>query len=139
MQTMDDKQAFARRLRQALKRSSKKIETSADLAVQFSLRPPGIAITTQSAHKWLTGQSRPTPDKLKILAALLDVSPTWLLYGEESGAGTATRVRENLPIVPTPDELKMIGKVRSLPEARRVLVQEIIDMCLLDAEVWRGK
>ena len=139
MQTMDDKQAFARRLRQALKRSSKKIETSADLAVQFSLCPPGIAITTQSAHKWLTGQSRPTPDKLRILAALLDVSPTWLLYGEESAVRTATRVQEAPPVVPTSDELRMIEKVRSLPEARRILVREIIDMCLLDAEVWRNK
>jgi transcriptional regulator with XRE-family HTH domain len=139
MQKMDDKQAFAARLRQALKRSPKKIETAADLAVQFSLRHPAAAVTTQSAHKWLTGKSRPTADKLKTLATWLDVSPTWLLYGEVDRPKGATKLQEPEPIVPTPDELQMIKKIRSLPESRRLLVQEIIEICQLDPEVWRGR
>lgn len=137
MQKMDDKQAFAARLRQALKRSPKKIETAAELAVQFSLRHPDAAVTTQSAHKWLTGKSRPTADKLKTLAMWLDVSPTWLLYGVADLPQAVARIRLAEPVVPTLEELYLIEQVRSLPEARRQLVQEIIEMCLLDAQAKR--
>jgi transcriptional regulator with XRE-family HTH domain len=139
MQKMDDKQAFAARLRQALKRSPKKIETAADLAVQFSLRHPAAAVTTQSAHKWLTGKSRPTADKLKTLATWLDVSPTWLLYGEVDRPKAAAGLHEPRPLNPTPEELRMIEQIRSLPEARRLLILEIIEMCVVDAQVWRSK
>ena len=139
MKKLDDKQAFAARLRQALKRSPKKIETATDLAVQFSLRHSATAITTQSAHKWLTGKSRPTADKLKTLATWLDVSPTWLLYGTADRSKAPSQPKESQPIVPTAEELQMIEKVRSLPESRRQLVQEIIEICQLDAEVWRDK
>ncbi|OZI77659.1 hypothetical protein CAL22_03780 [Bordetella genomosp. 12] len=44
MQSMDDKQAFAARLRLALKRSPKLIESATRLAVQFSLRHPDAAM-----------------------------------------------------------------------------------------------
>jgi transcriptional regulator with XRE-family HTH domain len=134
MQKTDDKQAFASRLRQALKRSAKKISTAADLAVQFSLRHPEAAITTQSAHKWLTGKSRPTAEKLKTLAVWLDVSPTWLLYGVADLPQAAPRARLAEPVIPTPGELLLIERLRSLPESRRLLIQEIVEMCLLDAE-----
>jgi transcriptional regulator with XRE-family HTH domain len=134
----DDKQAFATRLQQALKRSPKKIKTAADLAVQFTLRHPDAPITTQSAHKWLSGQSRPTADKLKTLAVWLNVSPTWLLYGETDLSKTATR-REAKLVTPTSEELRLIEQFRSLPEARQGLIQEIIEMCLLDAEVWQSR
>jgi len=70
---------------------------------------------------------------------LLDVSPTWLLYGETDRSKAATRFQEAKPASPTCEELQMIEKIRSLPESRRLLVQEIIEICLLDAEVWRGK
>ncbi|OWT55661.1 transcriptional regulator [Candidimonas nitroreducens] len=139
MQKLDDKQAFAARLRQALKRSPKKIETAADLAVQFSLRHSATAITTQSAHKWLTGKSRPTADKLKTLATWLNVSPTWLLYGTADRPRAPAPLREPQPTIPTAEELRMIEKIRSLPESRRQLVQEIIEICQLDTEVWRDK
>ena len=135
MQKMDDKQAFASRLRQALKRSTKKIETAAELAVQFSLRHPNAAVTTQSAHKWLTGKSRPTAEKLKTLAMWLDVSPTWLLYGVADLPQEVTRVRSTEPVVPTPEELHLIEQLRSIPESRRLLIREIVEMCLLDTEV----
>jgi len=139
MQKMDDKLAFAARLRQALKRSPKKIETAADLAVQFSLRHPGTAISTQSAHKWLTGRSRPTADKLKTLSTWLNVSPSWLLYGTADRPKAAIRLQEPVPITPTAEELQIIEKIRSLPESRRQLVQEIIEICQLDPEVWRDR
>jgi len=137
MQKMDDKKAFSARLRQALKRSPKKIDSAADLAVQFSLRHPETAISTQAAHKWLTGQSRPTADKLKTLAMWLDVSPTWLLYGVADLPQTAAPSRQAEPVVPTSEELHLIAQVRSLPESRQRLVREIVEMCRLDADVRR--
>jgi transcriptional regulator with XRE-family HTH domain len=139
MRQMDEKQAFAARLQQALKRSPKKIRTAHDLAVQFSLRHPETSITTAAAHKWLTGRSRPTADKLQTLALWLNVTPTWLLYGDSPALKSATQEQNTASIVPTAAELQMIKKVRALPEFRQMLVQEIIEVCSIDTEVERSQ
>jgi len=138
MQQMDDKQAFATRLRQALKRSPKKIETATQLAVQFSLRHPNASITTQAAQKWLVGKARPTPDKIETLAQWLEVSPLWLRHGvpDESyrppkkGSATAPDFQ---PV--TEKERVMLRRLRAMPEARRHLIEEIVEQFALDDEV----
>jgi len=140
MQTMDEKQAFAQRLRQALKRSPKRIETATELAVQFSLRHPNAAITTQAAQKWLTGKSRPTPDKIETLAQWLDVPVLWLRHGVADDvrrpAGT-TAARPARAVPPTAQELRLLQRLRDMPEARRRLVQDIIEQFALDDEMYR--
>ena len=145
MQKMDDKQAFSARLRQALKRSPKKIETATELAVQFSLRHPGAAITPQAAQKWLTGKGRPTADKIETLAKWLQVSSTWLRYGIADQArpyplpalpvAGATLSEAKSP-VPTPDESLLLQRLRAMPEARRRLVYEVVEQFALEGEIW---
>ena len=67
----DEKQAFSLRLKQALKRSAKKIDTPTELALQFNLRHQNDSITVQAAQKWMTGKARPAVDKIETLAAML--------------------------------------------------------------------
>lgn len=140
MPPLDEKKAFAARLKQALKRSSKKIDTASQLATQFNLRHPAEPITPQAAQKWLSGTARPTVDKIKTLAEWLDVSEQWLRYG-------VTDMRRSKPpkgakpsdetIRATADELELIRRLRRLSEYRRQLVEGIVEQFALDGEIWK--
>ncbi|WP_342702387.1 transcriptional regulator [Burkholderia arboris] len=139
MPDVDDKKAFASRLRQALKRSSKKIETASELATQFNLRS-NEPITPQAAQKWLTGTARPTVDKIKTLADWLDVSPEWLRFGVTDMK--RSRPAKSAPpndeaIEPTAEELEILRRLRSLSAYRRQLVEGVIEQFSLDAEIWK--
>jgi len=141
MPDMDDKLAFASRLRQALKRSPKKIETATQLAVQFSLRHPNASITTQAAQKWLTGKARPTRDKVETLAQWLEVSPLWLLHGvAEPGYAKPAKARRSTVSEAAPlaeAERELLRRLRAMPEARRHLIEELVEQFSLDDEVGR--
>jgi len=137
----DEKQAFAQRLKQALKRSPKKVETPAELALQFNLRHPHEPITPQAAQKWLTGMARPTPDKIDTLASWLRVSAQWLRFGiaEKASPPVARAVHERIaddPVSLTADEIKLIARLRGLSEHRRYLVAEIVEQFALEQEIW---
>lgn len=45
-----------------------------------SKRPP---ITTHAARKWLMGEAIPTQDRIQVLAEWLNVSASWLRFGED--------------------------------------------------------
>ncbi|MCL2635597.1 MAG: transcriptional regulator [Betaproteobacteria bacterium] len=139
MEKASEKQAFAARLQQALKRSPKKIDTATELAVQFSLRHPDAAITPQAALKWLTGRARPTPDKIETLAKWLDVSPMWLRHGIADKARSGHAPKQDGPLQPTTEEIHLLERLRALPEARRLLVLGIAEQFALDGEVWADK
>lgn len=140
MPELDEKKAFAARLKQALKRSPKKIEAASELATQFNLRHPVEPITPQAAQKWLSGTARPTVDKIKTLADWLDVSEQWLRYG-------VTDMRRSKPpkgakpsdetIRPTEEELELIRRLRNLSAYRRQLVVGVIEQFSLDGEIWK--
>lgn len=140
MSELDEKKAFAARLKQALKRSSKRIETASELAIQFNLRHPAEPITPQAAQKWLSGSARPTLDKIKTLAAWLDVSEQWLRFGvtdmkRPRQPGQRQNVDET--IVPTGEELELIGRLRRLSAYRRQLIEGVIEQFSLDREIWK--
>ncbi|ASV99005.1 transcriptional regulator [Paraburkholderia aromaticivorans] len=139
MPTVDEKQAFTSRLKQALKRSPKKIEAASQLATQFNLRHPAEPITPQAAQKWLSGTARPTVDKIKTLAEWLDVSEQWLRYG-------VTDMKRSRPkgakpsdeaIRPTAEELELIRRLRQLSAYRRQLVEGVIEQFAMDGEIWK--
>ncbi len=141
MPTLDEKKAFAARLKQALKRSPKKIETASELATQFNLRHPVEPITPQAAQKWLSGTARPTVDKIKTLADWLDVSDQWLRFGvtdmkrpsPAKGASAA-----DAEVKPTAEEMELLRRLRKLSEYRRQLVESLVEQLSLDGEVWKG-
>lgn len=140
MPALDEKKAFAARLKQALKRSSKRIETASELATQFNLRHPAEPITPQAAQKWLTGTARPTVDKIKTLADWLDVSEQWLRFGvtdtKRSRPSKGTKPSDEA-IQPTAEELELLRRLRGLSAYRRQLVEGVIEQFSLDGEVWK--
>jgi transcriptional regulator with XRE-family HTH domain len=140
MLEIDEKQAFAKRLKQALKRTSKKVETPAQLATQFNLRHSAEPITAQAAQKWLAGTARPTVDKIKTLAEWLDVSDAWLRFGVtdmKRAKREKGEAKEKGKIEPTPDELEIIRRLRSLPAHRREIVLNVLEAFSTDIEAWK--
>lgn len=136
MRSLDEKREFAKRLKQALKLGPKKIETPSELAAQFDLL--GKPVTAQGAQKWLTGTAMPTPDKIAVLAKWLNVSEKWLRYGstdEVQPPRRAVTMRE--PHQPSAAEWTFLERLRRMPEARRRLVEDLVEQLSLDAEVWK--
>ena len=49
-----------------------------ELQRAFNARNPKLAVSVHAARKWLMGEAIPTQAPLRELAAVLQVSPTWL-------------------------------------------------------------
>jgi len=79
-----EREAFARRLHEALGRNGDDGSSPTRLAREFNRRYPGAPVTLHAARKWLNGEALPAQDKLRVLAAWLVVAPEWLRYGNES-------------------------------------------------------
>lgn len=143
MQT-DEKLDFSKRLRLALKRSHKPVDGAAELAIQFNLRHPNDSITTQSAHKWLTGKARPTADKIETLASWLNVSAHWLRYGspnndvKQKQPASTRRTKSQLEkdISLSEAETKLIAQFRRLSTHQRHLIVELTEQLSIEQEIW---
>lgn len=138
MPSPEEKQAFATRLKQALTRSPKKIDAPSELALQFNLRHPSEPVSAQAAHKWLTGKAMPTPDKIDTLAQWLGVPVQWLRFGiPEAARSKASSARQTKvePLAPTADELRLLSRIRDMPEARRKLILDLAEQLSLDTDM----
>lgn len=134
-ETDDEKQAFAKRLKQALRRSPKPVETPSELALQFNLRHPNEPITPQAAQKWLKGTARPTDDKIKTLAEWLGVSTTWLRFGVQVPGEPPSKKRRrptDEAAAFTAQEVELIRFFRQLPEHRQRVLRDLIEDLTLD-------
>ena len=81
MDTESDRIKFSKRLNLALQSLPNQPLTTAQIATQFNLRYSKEPVSPQAIHKWLTGQSFPTADKIRTLSGWLNVSYEWLRYG----------------------------------------------------------
>ncbi len=125
-----DKQQFSERLKQALLSSTGSI-SSTKLAIQFNLRYPKTPISTQSAHKWLNGQTIPTKDKIQILAKWLNVSEFWLHYGSSATNNSINFNRKIVAHKPltmqlSPLEQQVLLLFRELSASQSKLVYELL-------------
>ncbi|WP_153145313.1 helix-turn-helix domain-containing protein [Dechloromonas sp. H13] len=140
MARTQDNLAFADRLKQALKRSPKRIETPSELALQFNLQHPGSQITNQAAQKWLAGDNKPSPDKIDTLANMLGVSVQWLRYGipesRPAQRGSSSNRAATKQDAPTATELQLLNRYRLLSEHQQGLIAELIEQITLDREMW---
>ena len=130
MPKTDEKLAFTKRLKLALKRSDKKITTPVELALQFNLRHRNEPITAQAAQKWLTGKAKPTADKIDTLAKWLVVSPHWLRYGSATSEQTIpvvrqTKTQSNSGL--SEAEAALISQYRQLSEHQKSLIGDLIE------------
>jgi|CXWL01.1.fsa_nt_gi transcriptional regulator with XRE-family HTH domain len=140
---IDEKLDFSKRLMLALKRSHKPVGGAVELALQFNLRHPHDSITPQSAHKWLTGKSKPTADKIETLASWLNVSAHWLRYGSPNDVkqkpSTGTR---RIKMQAEKDgsinemETKLIMQFRRLSTHQRHLIAELTEQLAAEQEIW---
>jgi len=134
MASTADNIAFSARLKLALTRSRRKIETPSQLAQQFNLRYQGAPISKQAAQKWLAGESRPTPEKIAVLAAMFNVSEQWLRLGisdpepRQAAATAQAATRTNT----TPSELELLTRYRQLSAFQQGLMAELIDQLTLE-------
>jgi transcriptional regulator with XRE-family HTH domain len=77
----------------------------------FNAQNPKLAVSVHAARKWLMGESIPTQDRLRELAAVLGVSATWLRFGE------AVAVKGGKPL--SAQEHMLIQHFRALPAAQQ--------------------
>ena len=111
MPTSKEKSAFAKRLQDQIAR--KNIKGGTQLARQFNLLHRGEApVSPQTAHKWLTGRTIPTSDKLQTLADWLGVGVHWLHYGPPPPVGAKSKPLapgEKYPL--TPEAIELASKI----------------------------
>jgi hypothetical protein len=50
---------------------------------EYNSRSHQLPITSHAARKWLMGEAIPNQDRLQVLAEWLNVSPSWLRFGED--------------------------------------------------------
>ncbi|MDI1238645.1 MAG: transcriptional regulator [Polaromonas sp.] len=136
---VDDKKAFAERLKTALKRLPKSIETATELAHQFNLKHQNEPITPQAAQRWLKGTAYPTADKLQTLADWLNVSAHWLKNGPPPAPRKSASGKRGQPGQPgqlNEKEARLLAKLRLLSEHQVYIVAELIDQLALEREIW---
>lgn len=76
------KTMFADRLRDAMKAAGYEVKPAV-LEREFNTRYWGKAMTLHGVRRWLRGETRPTHEKLLVLAEWLAVSPQQLGFGDE--------------------------------------------------------
>lgn len=82
MSLAEERQAFSRRLREAMRRARIDATSPTRIAREFNLRYHGDPVSTQAVRKWLAGKALPAQDKIRALGLWLDVSAHWLRFGE---------------------------------------------------------
>lgn len=121
---MNEKTEFSRRLLAALKRAGVRTVSPTKLAIDFNLHHRGKPISTQAAHKWLNGTAIPSQEKIRTLAAWLNVSPEHLRYGDDEKK-SKTALRQDVPPYLTFEE-QMLADFRQLTAAHQTVVREMV-------------
>lgn len=117
---MNEQAAFARRLKEALKREG--IEESPTLIGQLLARYDGEPVTSQAISGWLSGKHLPKQANMRALALMLDMSPYELQYG---GKHAGVREPKSAKPVSAVDRLA-IDEFLRLSQEQRALVRELI-------------
>jgi hypothetical protein len=122
----NERQAFARRLAEALTQSGRTLSPTR-LAAEFNAFFRGPKVHMHSCRKWLHAESIPTQEKLVVLARMLGVSADWLRYG-----GTGQMAAEPDPgrYVGNAQELSLLAAIQQLTERDKRLVQGLIQAML---------
>jgi len=124
--TEQERAAFSQRLALALEQAGMLPCTAARLASEFNRVHAGAPITLHAARKWIIGESIPTQEKLKVLAAWLGVSAVWLRYGEE----IETTAHKKSLRVDEKTQRDLNEKVARLNRHHRHIVMGMVDFLL---------
>ena len=113
---------FAERVKTAL--AARDMPASATVLQRaFNERYPELAISVHAARKWVMGESIPTQARLRAVADVLQVSATWLRFGEEAEASKSKSL--------STQEHMLVQQFRRLSTTQRThvlaLVQSAVD------------
>ena len=128
-----ENQAFADRLRQALKGIGLR-PSPALVANEFNLRYWGQSITANTARNWLLGKSIPMQDKLRVLAEWLHVSADELRFGTLAPAVKVQGASFDATALTTQDR-DMLAKYTTLSVADRKTVCDVVQALAVAASV----
>jgi transcriptional regulator with XRE-family HTH domain len=124
MKTISEKDAFSQRLAKALKNAKVDIGSPTLFAREFNRRYAGNPVSTHATRKWLMGESIPTQDKLRLLAAWLGVSAEWLRFGEGGDSNKyiaqSERAHYNSP------DIELINNIGKLNTEHKQIVREMV-------------
>lgn len=120
----NEREAFSRRLAEALREARVEADSATRFAREFNRRYGGSPVSTHAARKWLKGESIPTQDKVRLLAAWLGVSPEWLRFGERRQAARGVVQAEEAGCA-SPDS-ELCGTIRLLSSEHKQVVREIV-------------
>lgn len=125
MANSDGREAFSKRLRQALQQGGVALHSPTRLAEAFNDRYRGKPITQQTVRKWLNGISIPRHDKILVLAEWLGMPADLLEYGNSGAEGpTMQQVAPTYPSGLSDEEL--LKRYRKLNHSQQRAVAEII-------------
>lgn len=125
MANSDGREAFSKRLRQALQQGGVGVDSPTHLAHEFNDHYPGKRVTQQAVRKWLNGEAIPAHDKIMALADWLDVGAEWLEYGKGGAAGPAMQQASPAYRSSLSDE-ELLKRYRKLNQNQQRAVAEII-------------
>jgi transcriptional regulator with XRE-family HTH domain len=124
MKNVSEREAFSQRLAKALKNAKIDVGSPTVFAREFNRRYTGKPVSIHAARKWLMGESIPTQDKLRLLAAWLGVSAEWLRFGEGGNvskyAVQSERAHYNSP------EIELISNINLLSAEHKQVVRELV-------------
>lgn len=124
MKNVSEREAFSQRLAKALKNAKIDVGSPTVFAREFNRRYTGKPVSIHAARKWLMGESIPTQDKLRLLAAWLGVSAEWLRFGEAGNASKhaaqSERAHYNSP------EIELISNINLLSAEHKQVVRELV-------------
>lgn len=124
MKSISERDAFSQRLAEALKDAKVDVGSPTVIAREFNRRYTGKPVSTHAARKWLMGESIPTQDKLRLLAAWLGVSAEWLRFGEGVNAGKYL-AQSDRAHYSSPD-LELISNINLLNTEHKQVVREVV-------------
>ena len=122
MRSTLEREAFSRRLRDALERIGDNGSSPARLAREFNRRYPGSPVTLHAVRKWLLGDALPAQDKLRVLAAWLGVTPEWLRFGAADDATPSYTLREAPPGV----DFSLARDIAALSVAQQEVIRALV-------------
>ena len=122
MQAIMERDAFSRRLKEALAGVGDDGSSPTRLAREFNRRYPGAPVTLHAARKWLNGEALPAQDKLRILAAWLGVTAEWLRFDEGGDSRVACPTREQEQAV----DFELARDLGALSPAHREAVRALV-------------
>ncbi len=124
MKVISEKASFSQRLIKALKDAKVEAGSPTVFSREFNRRYNGNPISVHAARKWLTGESIPTQDKLRLLATWLGVSTEWLRFGENAVANNH-HVQLGHPLYNSPD-FELLHNFNMLSSEHKLVAREVI-------------